>query len=316
MDYPGACAISTTQMAQAIWMLTLFSPVFSILPPHFCTGNFAAPQTHAVSWLDLGVPQDACYIMSVRLGIPHKSPPPPPPCTFSLLCYTGLWFFASSAAVCSKDRVCPAPHHLGGPGVSPNRGSLICWLCKAFSVDCSFVFLRTAGLITMGMVVHVPFLRWDIIRNPSTVSSRVALYVLETAQGEWVSVALTVHGADKGFIYQPFAQFIEEYQDVLNLGHKFETHLKHIFKMLTLEQMVIRMAARTWTIPIQGLHLNIGAFNKFTASLNSQFLNHIMAVMLPTVEFHVNLRFFNVKRPMGYAFCIHDQWVSKKGLYL
>ncbi|KAI8539754.1 hypothetical protein RHMOL_Rhmol09G0207500 [Rhododendron molle] len=71
------------------------------------------------------------------------------------------------------------------------------------------------------------------------------------------------------------------------LRNEFETHLKHIFKMLVLEQMVIRMAARTWTISIQGLHLNIDAFNKFAASLNSQFLNHIMVVMLPTVEFCV-----------------------------
>lgn len=34
-----------------------------------------------------------------------------------------------------------------------------------------------------------------------------------------MSAALAVHGADKRLIYQPFAQFIEEYQDVLILFH-------------------------------------------------------------------------------------------------
>lgn len=57
--------------------------------------------------------------------------------------------------------------------------------------------------------------------------------------------------------------------------------------MLDLEQMVVKMANRTWIIPIQDLRLNVDAFNQLAASLHVQFLNHIMFVMLPTVEFRM-----------------------------
>lgn len=57
--------------------------------------------------------------------------------------------------------------------------------------------------------------------------------------------------------------------------------------MLALEQMVVKMADRTWVVPIQDLCLNVDAFSQLAASLYVQFLNHIMVVMLPAVEFWV-----------------------------
>ncbi|KAF7143617.1 hypothetical protein RHSIM_Rhsim05G0146500 [Rhododendron simsii] len=69
------------------------------------------------------------------------------------------------------------------------------------------------------MVVRAPFLRWDIIRNPSDSSARRALYYLETARGQQVIAALAVRGQDNRLVYQPFAQFVEDYQDLLSLGN-------------------------------------------------------------------------------------------------
>lgn len=66
-----------------------------------------------------------------------------------------------------------------------------------------------------------------------------------------------------------------------------EARLADVFEMLALEQMVLKMADQTWIVPIEGLRLNVDAFNKFAASVYVQFLNHIMVVMLPSVEFWV-----------------------------
>ncbi|KAG5530414.1 hypothetical protein RHGRI_025385 [Rhododendron griersonianum] len=55
------------------------------------------------------------------------------------------------------------------------------WLALV-GVSCafeSFVF-SVSGL----MVVHAPFIRWDIIKDPFAVSKRRVLYYLETAQGD------------------------------------------------------------------------------------------------------------------------------------
>lgn len=66
---------------------------------------------------------------------------------------------------------------------------------------------------------RVPFLRWDMVKNSSNLSLRVALYYLETARGQQVITALAIRGEDNRLVYQPFGQFIEGYQDLLNLGH-------------------------------------------------------------------------------------------------
>ncbi|XP_058217257.1 uncharacterized protein LOC131328317 [Rhododendron vialii] len=68
------------------------------------------------------------------------------------------------------------------------------------------------------MVVHVPFLRWDKIPNPSPLSSTVGLYYLETAEGQQVIVAFVVRGAENRMVYQPFHEFLEDYHGVFNLG--------------------------------------------------------------------------------------------------
>lgn len=61
------------------------------------------------------------------------------------------------------------------------------------------------------MMVGAPFLRSDIIGNPSVISERRALYFLETTQGERVVAALQVRGQNNRLVYEPFAQFIEDY---------------------------------------------------------------------------------------------------------
>ncbi|KAF7140258.1 hypothetical protein RHSIM_Rhsim06G0102400 [Rhododendron simsii] len=292
------------------------------------------------------------------------------------------------------------------------------------------------------MVLHVQFLRWDSIGNPSTSSSRTALYYLETADGQQVIAALALCTEDTRLIYRAFNQFVEEYQDLLHLGsvvewnyvfllnawlydivyhsfvrhstggvsqfwyfkslsmpavpevrcsvrlllyvwvcfhgllnkmlncfvlfakfeHKlilacerkwvfhavmfdvhgyelvfdwsrpngrwhdlhppldnartaalpsafmahhtvlkflcfnvygldlhteFEAQLKAVFKMLSLEQMVLRMANCTWTIQIEDWKLNVQQFNQFAAALHVQFLNHVMVTILPSIEFVV-----------------------------
>ncbi|KAI8551832.1 hypothetical protein RHMOL_Rhmol06G0217400 [Rhododendron molle] len=68
------------------------------------------------------------------------------------------------------------------------------------------------------MVVHAPFLRWDVIWIPSLISKRRALYYLETAGGERVVAAVQMHGENNRLIYEPLAEFVEEYQGLLNLG--------------------------------------------------------------------------------------------------
>ncbi|KAG5553924.1 hypothetical protein RHGRI_011704 [Rhododendron griersonianum] len=71
------------------------------------------------------------------------------------------------------------------------------------------------------------------------------------------------------------------------LRNEFETRLEQAFEVLGLEQIVIRMANRTWTIPIENLYLNVEAFNQFVDALNLQFLDYLMVAMLPTVKFRV-----------------------------
>ncbi|XP_058198693.1 uncharacterized protein LOC131314204 [Rhododendron vialii] len=90
---------------------------------------------------------------------------------------------------------------------------------------------------------------------------------------------LTPHNAVVKFVY------FNVYGPELRTG--IETRLRYVFRMLALEQMVVKMADRTWIIPIQDLRLNVDAFNQLAASLHVQCLNHIMFVMLPTIEFRV-----------------------------
>ncbi|KAF7152354.1 hypothetical protein RHSIM_Rhsim01G0171000 [Rhododendron simsii] len=71
---------------------------------------------------------------------------------------------------------------------------------------------------------------------------------------------------------------------IASLPSEFELGLN---KPLGLEQMVIRMANRTWTIPIENLYLNVEAFNQFVDAPNLQFLDYLMVLVLHTVIFEV-----------------------------
>ncbi|KAG5556984.1 hypothetical protein RHGRI_007288 [Rhododendron griersonianum] len=90
---------------------------------------------------------------------------------------------------------------------------------------------------------------------------------------------LTPHNTVVKFVY--FNVYAPEFRCDI------ETRLKHVFRILALEQMVVKMANRTWIVPIEDMRLNVDAFNEFVASLHVQFLNHVMVVLLPTFEFRV-----------------------------
>lgn len=92
------------------------------------------------------------------------------------------------------------------------------------------------------MVLHVPFLRWDSVGNPSTSSSRTAFYYLETADGQQVIAALALCTEDNRLIYRAFNQFVEEYQDLLLLGSVIERN--YVFQLNTwLDDIVILLCA-------------------------------------------------------------------------
>ncbi|KAI8553770.1 hypothetical protein RHMOL_Rhmol05G0042000 [Rhododendron molle] len=85
-----------------------------------------------------------------------------------------------------------------------------------------------------------------------------------------------------------------------DLLSEFEDHLKDVFKMLSLEQIVLRMGNLTWTIQIRNYKLNVQQFREFAAALHVQFLNHVMVTMLPTVEFVV-IVYYDSERVYGWC---------------
>ncbi|XP_058200387.1 uncharacterized protein LOC131315260 [Rhododendron vialii] len=127
--------------------------------------------------------------------------------------------------------------------------------------------------------IFFPFLLGFPCVVKSHLRTCVFLFFLDGLQTTCLPSLVTAHNAVVNFFISTCIAL--SYKMNLRLASNMPS------RCLALEQMVIRMAACTWTIPIQGLHLNVGAFNEFAASLNSQFLNHIMVVMLPTVEFWV-----------------------------
>ncbi|KAG5524322.1 hypothetical protein RHGRI_031107 [Rhododendron griersonianum] len=46
---------------------------------------------------------------------------------------------------------------------------------------------------------------------------------------------------------------------------EFEVCLKEVFRIYDLEEMIIRMADRTWTVAIDDLHLDAQTFSNFVA---------------------------------------------------
>ncbi|XP_058225519.1 uncharacterized protein LOC131334497 [Rhododendron vialii] len=77
---------------------------------------------------------------------------------------------------------------------------------------------------------------------------------------------------------------------------EFETRLEQAFEVLGLEQMMIRMANRSWTIPIENLYLNVEAFNQFVDASSLQFLDYLMVPVLPTVIFRDTWRHLAILR--------------------
>ncbi|KAG5530230.1 hypothetical protein RHGRI_030564 [Rhododendron griersonianum] len=68
---------------------------------------------------------------------------------------------------------------------------------------------------------------------------------------------------------------------------EFELHLKQVFQIYDIEEMVIRMADRTWTVSIHDLHLDAEIFNYFVAALRLEFLDYLLVVMLPNLQFRI-----------------------------
>lgn len=69
--------------------------------------------------------------------------------------------------------------------------------CCLISYCLSFLIMFCVGK----MVLHVPFLHWDSIGNPSS-SAGTAFYCLETAAREHVITALTLRTEDNRLIYR------------------------------------------------------------------------------------------------------------------
>lgn len=51
--------------------------------------------------------------------------------------------------------------------------------------------------------------------------------------------------------------------------------------------MVIKMANRSWTIPIEGFQLAVKPFNEFFATLDLELFGYLMVTVLPTGQFTV-----------------------------
>ncbi|KAI8538500.1 hypothetical protein RHMOL_Rhmol09G0108600 [Rhododendron molle] len=70
---------------------------------------------------------------------------------------------------------------------------------------------------------------------------------------------------------------------------EFEDQLRRTFSVLLLREMVIKMANRTWTIPIQDLQLSAKPFAEFIAALDLEPFDYLMIAMLPTAQFTVTV---------------------------
>ncbi|KAI8543778.1 hypothetical protein RHMOL_Rhmol08G0244800 [Rhododendron molle] len=120
-----------------------------------------------------------------------------------------------------------------------------------------------------------------------------------------------------GILYYSFLQYSEEALrtsclpscissegTVLQFGHlhlpivqlrlDFEVRLKEAFQEFDLEEMVIKMGHRVWNVPINDLQLDAEVFDEFLDALDLSYLDFLLVLMLPTLEFQV------VVFPMDY----------------
>ncbi|KAI8570664.1 hypothetical protein RHMOL_Rhmol01G0053600 [Rhododendron molle] len=118
--------------------------------------------------------------------------------------------------------------------------------------------------------------------------------VWRLTEGEQVIAAFAVRGADNRMVYQPFDEFVQDYQGVFNLGHVSEWN--YGFQLNAwLDDLVYHSFVRyseevvdqCWYLKKVSMPGATEAFNEFAAALFVQFLNDVMVVMLPSVEFWV-----------------------------
>ncbi|KAF7148756.1 hypothetical protein RHSIM_Rhsim03G0100300 [Rhododendron simsii] len=90
-------------------------------------------------------------------------------------------------------------------------GVIVC-VCVLHTVASVCSFELICGVVFV-MVVHVPFLRWDKIPNPSPLSSTVASYYLETADGHERNYGFQLNVWLDDLVYHSFVRYNEEAVD-------------------------------------------------------------------------------------------------------
>ncbi|XP_058190176.1 uncharacterized protein LOC131307590 isoform X2 [Rhododendron vialii] len=76
------------------------------------------------------------------------------------------------------------------------------------------------------MVVHAPFVQWDIIRHGGNGSTRAGVYYLQTARGERVVCAIAIPGEGNHMTYRPLDSFLEEYHALLPSSRSLEWNFR------------------------------------------------------------------------------------------
>ncbi|KAI8534344.1 hypothetical protein RHMOL_Rhmol10G0082700 [Rhododendron molle] len=89
-------------------------------------------------------------------------------------------------------------------------------------------------------------------------------------------------------------QFGHLHLPIVQLRLDFEVRLKEAFQEFDLEEMVLKMGRRVWNVPINDLRLDADAFDQFLDALDLSYLDFLLVLMLPTLEFQV------VVFPMDY----------------
>ncbi|XP_058192837.1 uncharacterized protein LOC131310057 [Rhododendron vialii] len=100
----------------------------------------------------------------------------------------------------------------------------------------------------------------ESVKSPSGVSSRTALYYLETVEGQQVIAAPALCTEDNHLVCRAFGQFVEDYQDLLNLGVNECWHLKNLSMPAVAERLPCALCqhfradgSSTWVLLRHGL---------------------------------------------------------------
>ncbi|KAF7127550.1 hypothetical protein RHSIM_Rhsim11G0024500 [Rhododendron simsii] len=76
------------------------------------------------------------------------------------------------------------------------------------------------------MVVHAPFVHWDLDRNVSSTNPRACMYYLEMAQGQRVDCELVFLGKEGTKLINLFDGFLQEYHNILPLSTALEWNFR------------------------------------------------------------------------------------------